>query len=1204
MNVAYLGREAAKDSDKYKPKDGDTLTSIAAAYPTLADWKELAIFNIGTDDAREVNRALVEQIGCADVAAKAEATVLKPFAKAKEILIPRPLTLEDLDLTATHVIEVRPLPLPAVAIGITTLDKWFIPGKEECELLLLSEGSKDAADTLDVEVYGSKYCECTDAAKGIGKYKDLPDEPVYKEAVAAPAERAENKLAAAWKGTANAAKGILSVKPGAGDRVICSAFSPYTVQARYYNQTVEEAETKARLDLLPFWPQWDKTGKLVDASLKIEWEVKGTERLTGGQIIIVDKTDKVVRRLPLLKDDLTKAKHDVTWDGKDAAGTMLAAAKMPYRVQIQAHTPVGEKKGLALAAMHTEVRVYVAPATVAPSADAYNPATAPQSMLLALGDLAPGDAPAPGDTDDWVQYELARCGFHPGPVSGKAAQEPYKLALKEFQRSVPKVKSGLTFERLAITGAKDADTRAKLAALADSDKRPWFGNPSDQSDYTLDTAAPILRNNGQELIVWVDDRNCFTNGATGPKGMGDYRGKMDVADGKVTKDAESIARPWLPLKVTPMLVPKGKGLTDTVDLPDKDSGDWAFIRAALGPLRVDWSFDEVDPVSAAIIPITYDKSMARPRKYVEWVLGTNKAKKQTRKDTGKERTYTNCPEDCGGIRPDTLATYYSKAFGSGDLVLAPWETEAVAATESVATVVHDRLIAGQDPLKEKQIGGAGVYFNPSLIAGDGYRIRADVVFAKFGSYAFPNLEVLEKRYPKTPQVHTCKLRLWRKGSIRGYMLWAENATGHWPGFVTGINSRYHPAYVHFVHEGGTASTFAMSDLYDDTKVAHQTRYADIINAKSPQPHHQDNVTHPTYRAKLNSKYVWPWNDLDDLGWPWSAPPNTTLGKLYADWLNKEVIPVWRAYREPLLSDAVELVEGSFGKLRGHLCAEFVASPKYYVEAYVCTGTCGNKYYYLERTSAGGRALNRSCEGVGCTGKMRRQGDYTGKYKCPVCNAVENKPGDTQKGDKFVGQPCGASCTALTKSSACTGSLTGPWTGHYTCARGHAVDKPGDGWFGNNWNGKPCPTCANPALVRDGAPVFSNPKGPEDPLYNNLPLPAVGLSLGATWLFTSSDEDTWAHEMGHHRQLEHSASAPGAQYEDLSAVVNNELHDSELNTAKTWPGTTANADKRWDRDCIMSYTSREALCFCGKCLLRQRGWKVQALPYPGTGIKDA
>jgi len=116
----------------------------------------------------------------------------------------------------------------------------------------------------------------------------------------------------------------------------------------------------------------------------------------------------------------------------------------------------------------------------------------------------------------------------------------------------------------------------------------------------------------------------------------------------------------------------------------------------------------------------------------------------------------------------------------------------------------------------------------------------------------------------------------------------------------------------------------------------------------------------------------------------------------------------------------------------------------------------------------------------------------------------------------------------------------------------------------------------------------------------LPLPAVGIALGATWLFTTSDADTWAHEVGHHRHAEHAASAPGARPDS---------HDSSANTTRNWVTLgVADADKQqWDRNCVMSYSSSEypggTDHFCGRCILKNRGWKVTGLGFPDGDLAE-
>jgi hypothetical protein len=123
-------------------------------------------------------------------------------------------------------------------------------------------------------------------------------------------------------------------------------------------------------------------------------------------------------------------------------------------------------------------------------------------------------------------------------------------------------------------------------------------------------------------------------------------------------------------------------------------------------------------------------------------------------------------------------------------------------------------------------------------------------------------------------------------------------------------------------------------------------------------------------------------------------------------------------------------------------------------------------------------------------------------------------------------------------------------------------------------------------------------------FSAMSLPAVGGALGATWLFYEGEAEdrlksVWAHEVGHHRHLEHAGDGPGQK---------DNLHDTAANekvSNLTWSGLGGNAEpkaKRWDRRCIMSYSDcryGELGYFCGVCVLRNRGWRVTGLGGPGN-----
>jgi hypothetical protein len=413
--------------------------------------------------------------------------------------------------------------------------------------------------------------------------------------------------------------------------------------------------------------------------------------------------------------------------------------------------------------------------------------------------------------------------------------------------------------------------------------------------------------------------------------------------------------------------------------------------------------------------------------------------------------------------------------------------------------------------------------------------------------------------------------------------------------MTNYRKRFRAAHVYFVHEGGAANTFAVTDVFDPGQAPHRTRFENTVKNNVAVAERAAAIT-------LKSDYIWPWSDDLRFGWNNTSNPDQAV----ADFLDDVTTGTWRKFRDGLLLSILRTVEKK-GFLRGHLFVEFKDSPALTVVIYNCSGV--PQHTILATVKAGS-----------------------------LSPALGNCP-----------PPCGRPLTAS-------------------------------------------------GLV-----------------YNlgSMGLPAVGIGLGATWLFTSSDENTWVHEVGHHRHLEHAASGPGAKpalhdseanqlllatpatpavathgtagakwygyqiiatdgtnpVSGLSLLGKTTTGASTLNATNfnrlTWaafPGATqyqvyrsesngnpattgligtvagttfddkglaAGAaavapagswsavknsskpvDRAWDRHCVMSYagcggvyppSNKEYLC--GKCLLRHRGWKVQGLGHPGPKVKE-
>ena len=332
-----------------------------------------------------------------------------------------------------------------------------MPDDESCDIKYVLDGELGSADVVDFEVYASNYAELTDWNNGMPKFALLPVVPVYTEKLSggnvAPKS---NPTLTSWKGATNCGKGALS-----GDkRTINVAFSPYTVLLRYRKNGGDGAE--ARIDLDPFWPAFD-SGKVLPASCKITWHVQKATKLKFGLLQILNGKGEVVFMKGLGEGEIATGKFD--WDGNYSNGTPATADQMPYRALIEAHRGMDEPNGLALAAAHTEVRLFVDPRTLPLTAQPYDFSRDRLSLDLSLADLYHKDTVlTDSDGKLWTKFKLAEAGFHPGPVTDASNTDELKSAIREFKRSVPSGVPG-NYTRMAIDENDDDPMKNALAGL-------------------------------------------------------------------------------------------------------------------------------------------------------------------------------------------------------------------------------------------------------------------------------------------------------------------------------------------------------------------------------------------------------------------------------------------------------------------------------------------------------------------------------------------------------------------------------------------------------------------------------------------------------------------------------------------------------------------------------------------------------------------
>ena len=698
---------------EYAPKAGDTLETIVAtkceAAVPIITCEEVALYNWGTKETKEVARALVELLGVRkwDDADPNKWELDPARGIGKKLLLPKVMKKAGLAYGKIHKLKVKQQ-LPATAVCITKLDKWFLPIDEKCDVSWEVEGLHARAKKLDFDVYASNYCKATATNQNDFidfTYTATPDVPVRQKPVAADVTERSKGDITDWDGESEAADGILKPRAPA-KRYVTVASSPYTVMLRYYE---DDAHKKALLRVQPFWPRWSGTGvgrAVVADSLKIKWYLKDGPAGMQGQFLIFDKDLTIVWRQAIPEAKCANGDQEIDWS---ALGTAVVREdKMPYRVQIQLHTDKDTSPGLGLAGMHTEVRLYVDKDTHPLELDPYVAATDKTSIDLSIADLyhKAADPTRAADGKLWTKFALAKAGFHPGPVNDGATNAHFESALNEFQRSVPK-DGGTpgTFSRLAITagGNDDADTKDALAKLAQARRRPIFGKPADRADWadTVDAKGAVtqefrkdatflvaLRDPAGRMIVWVDDRNWYTDFAwigasddvaptirsivTGdPADLGNLRGEFTAGDARVGYDARDVARPWIPLQADFRILSKKHTLDDVV-AAETDATKAANRRKVIGPLRVDWSFDEIEQTAVvnltvggvaanhdlpvldaeveAVLSGLYQRERNRTRVALRFALDGMKTE-HDRLDIHKRSKFYNAPESCGAFGP-------------------------------------------------------------------------------------------------------------------------------------------------------------------------------------------------------------------------------------------------------------------------------------------------------------------------------------------------------------------------------------------------------------------------------------------------------------------------------------------------------------------------------------------------------------------------
>jgi hypothetical protein len=943
--MGEIGYRLAKAA-KYSVVRGENLDEIAKRHGITAAY--LAKCNIGSTHPETICRWLFEIVGTNDLPPQ-NVWALFPFDGQEktrgrgELVIPKQWLGTNLamDKLNEHVFVVESVKPPPVA-KIIKLDKWFIPGdpkaaaKDRGELCAIEHvlfDSDERIETVDVEVYGSNYCKRlkdnewkpkTDGRVGFPDLKTFEGPvPLYKTSyeplygISGPFTDVDS-----WDGHVTDKTGVLAAHPTRGKRYINVVFSPYTLAIRAFKA---EEDNKALIELKDFWPHWEGENRSKApqrSTLKIKYKISGCTRLKHGQLIIWNRTDEPIFRMALPGTKLTQGDQEIVWDGNDLDGFAIKEEDAPFRVQIQAHTDEKDEKGVALAAMQTEVRLFVNP-----KQDKYSGANAhknPNSLSFSLGkhthETMPTTAPTGSGTQDrkardkWVNYKLAVAGLPAGPVIERASRLT-RDCLRVVQRSISN-RTSRPFTKLRVTGRTNAATLAVLQRLPEN-WRAVFGDISTRKDISLRKAQTLIGNHKKRMIVWADDR---------------FGGRWNSSTWRAVPRNRGMDSAWIPLETDIPLRPKD---TSKKGLASKDNVINAATRAATGLLRLDWTFEELGE-DLSVISRSYDKRKIRSHKWLEF----NAARTE---DEQQGRSFANCPRQYGGRRPcrnghTRLDRYYAVPFGLGQQSLGPWRASASRATRSVYSFTYADL--GQFPLafENEALGKAGIYLRLSNIAGDSYRFRTAISFVDYPrDKQLPNREVLKRRYTLLPNARTAELRVWRKDSVKAFLQWAPTLSelrgsgktlyapkAVWPAAMTTLVKSYNAAQIQFVNEGRkqayTPPQLAVTTANFNRTVRYATQNSGLFRNFRTQ-------------ARFQRYFAWPFLHSLGFGLPSSRP-----GESLARWVSRLGVMVfnfWLRFGFRMAKTLEDSFERQWGIFPGVFTAQFIPAPLQRIIEYRC-----------------------------------------------------------------------------------------------------------------------------------------------------------------------------------------------------------------------------------------------------------------------------
>lgn len=293
------------------------------------------------------------------------------------------------------------------------------------------------------------------------------------------------------------------------------------------------------------------------------------------------------------------------------------------------------------------------------------------SIVLKNGPWTPDEKePAESDEKLWAAYKLNQLGYYGGPV-GTDLDDYLKRAIIRYKANHKKLREQY------YPNYDDTISPAFKAALKAKENDRKFPVPAATEDP------------GAKSVLNVE---ALTYESTGP-------GADEFGDKRSTHEKDRLNRPLVPVEVE-------------IWLKKKDNSK-VFQPEAVGPCRIAWrSADPDEDLSPQYAKTASEPSMTKT--FIEKSLKLKSGRTGTNGD--------NCHKDFAGIREDP-ATNWRSPFQTGDSYV-PYSVQEDGGNKVVYTIACEDK--AQYP---KRQGKAGVFFRPSYIARDDYKLSAEIDFS-------------------------------------------------------------------------------------------------------------------------------------------------------------------------------------------------------------------------------------------------------------------------------------------------------------------------------------------------------------------------------------------------------------------------------------------------------------------------------------------